>query len=204
MSCEQENKAIVGQWFEGFLGNPGARRSSTNSPHRIFSFSTRCMLAIDIDRPQDRARRSARSSSQSDRSRSSSIAAWVRFHTGTAATRRTRPGGVNVTRRVRLSASSIVTLTSPRRSRGFKLAVNVVRSIASRADTLPMVGGSSRLSDISSENCPFVRPNGRSAASKRRATARAARCKCRQRQVSRTSTVIAKGRCWSLDTGSVC
>jgi hypothetical protein len=156
---------------------------------------------IDI---QASARRSARSLSRLDRGKRSSMAACVSRHIGTAATRSASPAGVNFSRRVRLSASSILTFTRPRRSSGFKFAVNVVRSIASKADTLPMLGASSRLSDIKSENCPFVRPSGCSTASKRRATARAARCKCRQRQVSRTSTVIAKGRCCSLDTGPLC
>jgi hypothetical protein len=76
---------------------------------------------------------------------------------------------------LRLSFSSTDTVTRPRRSSGFKLAVSVVRSMASNAATLPMPGGLGRLSDISRENWPFVRPKGRSASSKRRATARAAR-----------------------------
>ncbi len=48
--------------------------------------------------------------------------------------------------------------------------------------TEPMVGGSGRFSDIIIEYCPLVRPMGRSATSKRRASARAARCRCRHRQ----------------------
>jgi hypothetical protein len=40
-----------------------------------------------------------------------------------------------------------------------------------------MVGGSGRFNDIISEYCPLVRPSGRSASSKRRASARAARCR---------------------------
>ena len=81
--------------------------------------------------------------------------------------------------------------TSPRRSSGFKFAVRVVRSIASSAATLPMVGGSGRFSDISSENWPLVRPSGRKASSNCRPTARDARCRCRHRQASRTILVAA-------------
>jgi hypothetical protein len=67
-------------------------------------------------------------------------------------------------------------LTSPRRSSGFKAAVNVVRSIASSDATGPIAGGSGRFNDIKSENCPFVSPKGRNASSNRRAKERAARC----------------------------
>jgi hypothetical protein len=52
----------------------------------------------------------------------------------------------------------------------------VVRSIASKDATAAIAGGSGRFSDISNENCPFVRSRGRRASSKRRARARAARC----------------------------
>ena len=48
--------------------------------------------------------------------------------------------------------------------------------------TEPMFGGSARLSEVSSENWPWVSPTGRNASSKRRASARAARCTCRHRQ----------------------
>jgi hypothetical protein len=47
----------------------------------------------------------------------------------------------------------------------------------------------------------LVRLNGRNASSKRRASARAARCTCRQRQWSRTSSVVAYGSRLGLDTG---
>jgi len=73
------------------------------------------------------------------------------------------------------------------------LAVKVVRSIANSAAILPIVGGSGRFNDISSENWPLVSASGRNAASKRRATARAARCKCRHKQASRTSIVVSNG-----------
>jgi hypothetical protein len=65
--------------------------------------------------------------------------------------------------------------------------------MASSEATGPIGGGSGRLSDIISENCPFVSPTGLSASSKSRAKARAARCTCRQRQVSRTRSVVEKG-----------
>src|SRR3546814_1813695 len=73
------------------------------------------------------------------------------------------------------------------------MAVRVVRSIASSVATDPIVGGSGRFNDISSENWPLVRPAGRSASSKRRDSARAARRAARQRQWSRTCRVVSKG-----------
>jgi hypothetical protein len=91
-------------------------------------------------------------------------------------------------------------LTNPRRSSGFNAAVSVVRSIASKDATGPMGGGSGRFRDIKSENCPFVSPNGRNTSSKRRANARAARCTWRQRQQSRTKSVVSYGSVFTLDT----
>ena len=171
---------------------PSSERCSASRPTR----SPRCTDRVRLDRrsigDQESARRSARRRSGLDPVRRHAISAWVRRHTGTAASTSARPAGVKVRRRVRLSALSAVTVTKPRRLSGFRLAVKVVRSIASKADTLPMLAASGRFSDISNENCPLVSASGRSAASKRRATARAARCKCRHRQVSRTSSVISK------------
>ena len=63
--------------------------------------------------------------------------------------------------------------TRRRRSSGLRLAVSVVRSMASRAATLPMLGGSGRLSDISSENCPCVRSSGAQHSRQNAAPARA-------------------------------
>ena len=68
-------------------------------------------------------------------------------------------------------------LTRARRSKGLRAAVKVVRSIASSDATAAIAGGFGRFNDIMSENCPFVRPSGRSASSKRRASALAARCR---------------------------
>src|SRR5258707_15372461 len=98
---------------------------------------------------QERARRSARSRSGLELARSRSIAAWVRFQIGTAAAKSDRPVGVNAIRRLRLSVSSTATVTRLRRLSGLRLAVSVVRSMASKAATLPMLGGFGRLSDIS-------------------------------------------------------
>ena len=181
---------------------PSSERCSTSPPTR----SPRCTDRARSDRrlAQESARRSARRRSGVGPASRRSISAWVRRHTGTAACNRARPAGVKVRRRIRLSASSTATVTRPRRSSGFRLAVKVVRSIASKADTSPMLAGCGRLSDISSENWPLVSPSGRSAASKRRATARAARCKCRHRQVSRTSSVISKGRSPHFDIAIKC
>ena len=70
-----------------------------------------------------------------------------------------------------------MTLTSSRRCSGLSAAVSVVRSMDSSDATDPMLGGSGRFSAIIIENCPLVMPSGRSASSKRRASARAARCR---------------------------
>ena len=123
--------------------------------------------------------------------RRASIAAWVLVHTGTARASNFLPCGVNCSRRARWSSWSVVILIRLRRRSGFKAAVKVVRSIASNVATDPMVGASGRFKDTISENCPFVRPRGRSALSKHRASARAARSTCRQRQESRTKIVVS-------------
>ena len=91
------------------------------------------------------------------------------------------------------SFAPIVTFTKPRRASGLRLAVSVVRSMASNDATLPMLAGSGRLSDINRENWPLLNPSGRNASSNRRASARAARCVWRHRQVSRTCRVVSKG-----------
>jgi len=101
--------------------------------------------------------------------------AWVLIHTGTARASNFLPCGVNSSRRARWSSWAVVILIRRRRCNGFRMAVKVVRSIASNDATAPIVGASGRFKDIISENCPFVRPSGRSAWSKRRASVRAAR-----------------------------
>jgi hypothetical protein len=73
-------------------------------------------------------------------------------------------------------SGATITLTRPRRSNSFSPAVKVVRSITSSDATAAIPGGFGWFSNISSENCPLVRSSGRSAPSKRRASARAARC----------------------------
>jgi len=131
-----------------------------------------------------------------------STSSWVLFHTGTAWASRRRPLTVSLRMRLRRSAGSGDTSTSPRRSSGFSAAVSVVRSIASNDATGAMDGGAGRLSDMSRENWPLVSSNGRSASSKRLANARAARCTWRQRQVSLTSSVVSNGSTFGLDTTS--
>jgi hypothetical protein len=125
---------------------------------------------------QESARRVSLRRSSSPRPKPASTAAWVLFHTGTARASSFFPFGVNSSRRVRWSSWSAVILIRPRRRSGFRAAVNVVRSITSNEATDPMLGASGRFKDINKENCPFVRSSGRSAVSKRRASARAARC----------------------------
>ena len=111
-----------------------------------------------------------------------SISRWVRSHTGTARASRLSPLAVRIKIRFRRSEGFWEILTNPRRSKGFKAAVRVVRSMASREATGPIGGGSGRFNDISRENCPLVSPKGRRTSSNRRAKARAARCTWRQRQ----------------------
>src|SRR5262245_56639794 len=144
-------------------------------------------------------RNASRSSSALPRGINRSISAWVWVHNGNAFASRVRPAEVIARRRLRLSSISIETFTSLRRSRGLRTAVNVVRSMASRAATLPMVGGSGRFSDINRENWPWVRSRGRNTSSKRRANPRAARCTCRHRQLSRTRWVAERGNSWRVD-----
>jgi hypothetical protein len=45
MSREQENKAIVGRWFDGFWGIPGTPESSMNSLPQICFFNIPCTPA---------------------------------------------------------------------------------------------------------------------------------------------------------------
>jgi hypothetical protein len=107
---------------------------------------------------------------------STSTAACVFFHMGTARRSSLRPFAVSSIKRPRRSAGSAVILTKLRRCRGFRAAVKVVRSIARSEATAVIPGGLGRFKESSKENCPCVRPMGRSASSKRRAKARAALC----------------------------
>jgi hypothetical protein len=146
----------------------------------------------DLWDDQESARKLFRRRSESPAGRSASTAAWVFLQTGTARESNLRPFAVRVIRRPRPSAGSAVTLIMPRRCNGFRTAVRVVRSIPSRDATAAIPGGSGRFRDIISENCPLVRPSGRRASSKRRASALADRCTWRQRQESRTCSVVSK------------
>jgi hypothetical protein len=125
--------------------------------------------------PPERTRKSFRRRPGSPSGRRALIWSCVRSQMGTARANNLNPLGVRAINRLRRSAVSVVTLTSPRRSNGFKAAVSVVRSIASKDATSAIAGGAGRFRDISNENCPFVRSSDRSASSKRRARARAAR-----------------------------
>jgi len=126
--------------------------------------------------PPDRTRKSLRRRSGAPSSKRPSISWWVRCQIGTPLANNVIPFGVRAIKRLRRSPESVATVTNPRRCNGFKAAVNVVRSIANKDATAVMAGGSGRFSDISNENCPFVRSRDRSASSKRRARALAARC----------------------------
>lgn len=105
-----------------------------------------------------------------------SISRCVDSHTGTALASTSCPFAVSAKIRLRRSEGSWDILTNPRLCNGFRAAVSVVRSMASSEATGPMGGGSGRLRDIKSENCPLVRPKGRSTSSNCRASERAARC----------------------------
>ena len=148
----------------------------------------------------DKARNPLRNSSGSPPGISRSTSICVLSHTGKARASRLSPDAVSFKIRLRRSEGSLSILTSLRRSNGFNAAVSVVRSMASRAATGPTGGGSGRFSAISSENCPLVRPKGRSTSSNRRAKARAARCTWRQRQQSCTRSVVSYGSVFELDT----
>lgn len=141
-----------------------------------FDADHNCRNPRPFGMPQESARRFFRRRSGSPWPRRASTATWVLFQTGTARASNLRPFGVNAIRRLRRSDGSVVILSRPRRRKGLRAAVSVVGSIASSAATAPMVGGAGRFRDIINENCPFVRPIGLSASSKRRAKARAARC----------------------------
>jgi len=154
----------------------------------------------DLLQPHDSARKFFRSRSGSPSDSSPSTSRCVLCQTGTARTSTPRPFAVRVIRRLRRSIESAVTLTRPLRCSGLRAAVNVVRSMASSDATDAMPGASGRFNDISRENCPFVRPRGRRASSKRRASALAARWTCRHRQASRTRSVVSKGGFVTLDT----
>ena len=172
-------------------GNPAERRTCG-----IFLRSVKTHTPPAI---QESAARFLRSRSRSPILSDASRSRWVCSQTGIAEASRVLPAGVRLTRRPRRSAGSLATVTRPRRWSGLSAAVSVVRSMASRVATDASPAGSGRLSDIMRENWPLVRPMGRSASSKRRASARAARCTCRQRQQSRTRRVASKGTRVSLD-----
>lgn len=101
---------------------------------------------------QESARKLLRSSSGSRSGISCSTSSCMRFHSGSARARRLHPSSVSFRMRVRRSDWSLNIFTNPRRSSGFRAAVKVVRSIASRDATGPIDGGSGRFSDIKREN----------------------------------------------------
>jgi hypothetical protein len=100
--------------------------------------------------------------------RALSMRRCVASQIGPAARSRARPASVRTRRRIRRSAGSSRAASRPRCSSGLRLAVRVVRSIASNAATAPSVGGSGRLSAASNENWPLVKPTGRKASSNAR------------------------------------
>ncbi len=128
-------------------------------------------------RHQERARRFFRRRSGFWSRRRASTARWVLCQMGTACDEQ----GSSLWGERHQTGAAVggvaVILTRPRRCKGLRAAVRVVRSIASSDATDAMPGGSGRFRDIMSENWPFVRLTGRSASSKRRASALAARCR---------------------------
>jgi hypothetical protein len=158
---------------------------------RVIAGRSRPMCRVQPTGVQEILRKFFRRRSGSPRSRRASTAAWVLIHTGMARASNSFPRGVNCSRRARWSSRFVVILIKPRRRSGFSAAVKVVRSTASNDATAPIAGASMRFKDIISENWPLVRPSGRRALSKCRASARAARCTWRQRQESRTRIVIS-------------
>lgn len=151
--------------------------SQAHSPSRLNRGLDRCRgIHKCLSADHDSIRKLSRSRSASPSANCDSTLRCVSSHTGTADPSRSFPVTVRLNSRLRRSSRLGAILTSPRRWSGLSAAVSVVRSIASKAATEAIVGGSGRFSDINSENCPFVSPSGLSASSKRRASARAARC----------------------------
>jgi hypothetical protein len=148
---------------------------------------------------QEIALRPLRKQSALPPSRDAVTFSWVSSQMGSADASSVLPGPVRLSRLPRRSEGSVATVSRPRRSSGLIAAVRVVRSMPRRDETDAMLAGSGRLSDIRRENWPLVRPIGRSASSKRRASARAALCTCRQRQQSRTRRVVSKETAAVLD-----
>ena len=105
---------------------------------------------------------------------------------------------VNDTTRNLASFSSARIETSPFRSSGLRLAVNVVRSITRSPASAPIDGDAGRFNCISNENCHPLISAGRNASSYRRPTARAARIRCRQKHWLWTSMAAAKPGSLSL------
>ena len=114
-----------------------------------------------------------------------SVSACVRVHTGAAAASSARPAAVNTNWRPRLSALSTLILTKPRRCSGLRLAVRVVRSMASSGHVLD----ARRLRAIErhqQRKLALRQPERAQRVVERRANARADRWTCRQKQLSRT------------------
>ncbi len=75
-----------------------------------------------------------------------------RSQIGTALANRVLRFGVRVIQRLRRSSGSAATVTNPGLSNGFRAAVYLVRSIATKDATAAIAGGWGRFSDISSES----------------------------------------------------
>jgi hypothetical protein len=162
----------IGVWLKFFTFSP----PNSSLPYSAAPDDVSIAFEASLLPPPDRARKLSRRRFGSASRRRPSISWWVRSQIGTALANNVMPFGVRAISRLRRSPGSAATITNPRRSNGFNAAVNVVRSIVSKDATAAIAGGSGRFSDISNENCPFVRSSDRSASSKRRARARAARC----------------------------
>ena len=83
---------------------------------------------------------------------SPSISWWVPSQIGTALANRVLPFGVRVIQLLPRSPGSAATVTNPGLPNGFRAAVNLVRSIATKDATAAIAGGWGRFSDVSSEN----------------------------------------------------
>lgn len=159
-----------------FLTATRSPRASTRAWTLVGTYRESRNYAQPVLGDQDTSARFFRRRSGSPSGRRVSTAAWVLLQMGTARASSLCPLGVRVRTRPRRSVGATVILSRRRRCNGLRAAVNVVRSIPSSDATGPMSGGFGRFRDINRENWPLVSPTGRSASSKRRASARAARC----------------------------
>jgi hypothetical protein len=188
------------------LQRPGAHVSpSSRTSEPAAAGGSRIRAARRVGLPYRTARRrSFLNLSAAPAPRSRSICSCACVQMGTAAVSNSIPFLVSLSTLLRRSAGCTSMVSKLRRERTLAAAVTVVRSMPRSSATLPTVaagipGSCGRFRLISIENCPFVSPVGFSARSKCRANVRAARCVCRHKQRSFTSSVVLYGTAGSAE-----